>query len=103
MPTTTRPPVAAFADEAQAQNAMNDLQRAGFAPNQIRYSVRRGGGDLTNSLEQLGLEEPEASFFNHEFEAGRTVVMVLTDDRQAEASEILRRNGGYDSSSQATQ
>src|SRR5947207_1023486 len=85
-----------FADNAQAQQAMDDLLRTGFSRDQIRYSVRRSGTGITDSLENLGLPEQEATFYNQEFEAGRTVVMVMTNDRQQEAYDILRRCGGYD-------
>jgi hypothetical protein len=85
-----------FADSVQAQNAINDLQRAGFGPEQIRYSVYRSGVELTSSLERLGLTEQEASFYNREFEAGHTVVLVMADDRKSEAYDVLRRDGGYD-------
>jgi uncharacterized protein (TIGR02271 family) len=104
MPTRNRSAVvAAFADEARAQQAMDDLQQAGFAPEQIRYSERRSGTQITNSLENLGIPEQEATFYNREFEAGRTVVMVNTVDRQQEAYDILRRRGGYDFGSRAPQ
>ncbi|MFL5592796.1 MAG: YsnF/AvaK domain-containing protein [Ktedonobacteraceae bacterium] len=104
MTTTNRSVImSVFADNAQAQQAMDDLQQAGFSPDQIRYSVRKSGTGITNSLENLGLPEQEASFYNQEFEAGRTVVMVNTADRQQEAYDILRRNGGYDFNSRAAQ
>ena len=97
MSTTNRSIVmSVFADSTQAQQAMDDLQQAGFSPDQIRYSVRKSGTGITNSLENLGLPEQEATFYNREFEAGRTVVMVKTADRQQEAYEILRHYGGYD-------
>src|SRR2546421_12571439 len=95
--------ISVFADNAQAQQAMDDLQRAGFSQDQIRYSERRSGTGLTESLENLGLPEQEATFYNREFEAGRTVVMVNTADRQQEAYEILRRNGAYDFNSGPSQ
>ncbi len=104
MATTNRSIViSVFADSTQAQQAMDDLQQAGFSPDQIRYSVRKSGTGITNSLENLGLPEQEATFYNREFEAGRTVVMVNTADRKREAYDILRRNGGYDFNSRAAQ
>jgi uncharacterized protein (TIGR02271 family) len=54
-------------------------------------------------LENLGLPEEEATFYNHEFEMGHTVVTVNTDDRQQEVYDILRRNGAYDFSSRSAQ
>jgi uncharacterized protein (TIGR02271 family) len=95
--------VGVFTDDAQAQQAMTDLQQAGFSNNQIRYSVRRSGTGITDSLENLGLSEEEATFYNQEFENGRTIVTVNTSDRQQEAYDILRRNGAYDFSSRSAQ
>ena len=104
MTTTNRAfVVGVFQDEAQAQQAMNDLMSAGFSKDQIRYSVRKGGSGITNSLENLGLPEDEATFYNGEFESGRTVVVVNTRDRQQEASQILSRDGGYDYASRSGQ
>jgi uncharacterized protein (TIGR02271 family) len=82
---------------------MNDLQLAGFRNDQIRYSVRRSGTGITDSLENMGLPEEEATFYNREFEAGHTVVTVNTEDRQQEAYNILLRNGAYDFNSRSTQ
>lgn len=104
MTTTNRAfVVGVFQDEAQAQQAMSDLMSAGFSKDQIRYSVRKGGSGITNSLENLGLPEDEATFYNGEFESGRTVVVVNTSDRQQEASQILSRDGGYDYTSRSGQ
>jgi len=95
--------VGVFQDTPQAQQAMDDLMSAGFSKDQIRYSVSKGGSGITNSLENLGLPEQEAAFYNGEFEAGRTVVVVNTNDRQQEASQILSRDGGYDYMSRSGQ
>jgi len=95
--------VGVFQDTPQAQQAMDDLMSAGFSKDQIRYSVSKGGSGITNSLENLGLPEQEATFYNGEFEAGRTVVVVNTNDRQQEASQILSRDGGYDYMSRSGQ
>jgi uncharacterized protein (TIGR02271 family) len=93
--------VGVFQEEAQAQQAMNDLMSAGFSKDEIRYSVHKGGSGITNSLANLGLPEDEATFYNGEFESGRTVVVVNTSDRQQEASQILYRDGGYDYASRS--
>ena len=95
--------VGIFTDDAQAQQAMDELQQAGFKNSQIRYSVRKGGSGITDSLENLGLPEEEATFYNSEFEAGRTVVTVNTNDRQQDAYDILRRYGAYDFNSRSGQ
>jgi len=102
--TTNRPTVVGlFQSEMEAQQAMNDLQQSGFSNDQIRYSVHRGGTGIRDQLMGLGLTEQEASYYNQEFEAGRTVVFVNGPDQQQEAFDILRRNGGYDASTGVTQ
>ena len=88
--------VGVFTNEAQAQQAMDDLQQAGFKSSQIKYSVHKGGTGITDSLENMGLPEEEATFYNSEFEAGHTVVTVNTNDRQQDAYAILSRYGAYD-------
>ena len=104
MTTTNRPTVVGlFQSEMEAQQAMNDLQQSGFSNDQIRYSVHRGGTGIRDQLMGLGLTEQEASYYNQEFEAGRTVVFVNGPDQQQEAFDILRRNGGYDASTGVTQ
>jgi uncharacterized protein (TIGR02271 family) len=95
--------VGLFQSEMEAQQAMNDLQRAGFSNDQIRYSVRRGGTGIRDQLLGLGLTEQEANYYNQEFEAGRTVVFVNAPGRQQEAFDILHHNGGYDASMGVTQ
>src|SRR5205807_4587619 len=87
-----------FQDETQAQQAMADLQSAGFSDDQIRYSVHKGGSGILDSLTGLGLSQDEANFYNSEFEAGHTIVTVRTSDRQQEAWDILSRDGAYDAS-----
>lgn len=104
MTTTNRPTVVGlFQSEMEAQQAMNDLQQSGFSNDQIRYSVHRGGTGIRDQLMGLGLTEQEASYYNQEFEAGRTVVFVNAPGQQQEAFDILRRNGGYDASTGVTQ
>lgn len=104
MTPTNRPTVVSlFQSELEAQQAMNDLQHAGFSNDQILYSVHRGGAGIRDHLMDLGLTEQEASSYNQEFEAGRTVVVVNAPDRQREAFDILHRNGGYDASTGVSQ
>ncbi len=95
MTTTGNPIIAAiFQTEDQARQAMNDLQQAGFSNDQIRYSVHRGGTGITDSLVNLGISQQEADFYNNQFEAGKTIVTVNTNDRQQEAYNILTQDGG---------
>src|SRR5205823_5741104 len=88
-----------FADRALAEQAIHELQRAGFSDNQIKYSVNKGGPGILDGLVGMGLTHNEANFYNDEFHAGRTVVAVKTHDRQQEAYDILRLSGAYDANS----
>jgi uncharacterized protein (TIGR02271 family) len=100
MTPTNRSTVAGvFQDESGAQQAMADLQAAGFTEEQIRYSVHKGGAGIQDALTGFGFPQDEASHYNDEFLAGRTVVTVKTMDRQREASDLLMRNGAYDAGS----
>ena len=92
-----------FPEDAAAQQAMADLQNAGFSNDQIRYSVHKGGNGILDSLLGLGLPQNEADFYNREFLAGRTIVTVNSNDRQQEAYDILMRNGAYDANTSMDQ
>lgn len=97
MTTTSRSIVAGvFSNETNAQQAMSDLQNAGFTNDQIRYSVHQGGSGILDSLQNLGFGQDEADYYNNEFLAGRTVVTVNSQERRDEAYDILMRNGAYD-------
>jgi uncharacterized protein (TIGR02271 family) len=104
MSTVNRSIVAAvFQDESQAQQAMADLQNAGFTDDQIRYSVHKGGAGILDALMGLGFAQDQANYYNSEFMSGRTVVTVNAGDRQQEAYDILMRNGAYDWNSRTGQ
>jgi len=99
--TTSESPiiVGVFEDLAQAQQAMNELQRAGVSNEQIHYSVRGATSTgIFNDLVDLGLPQDEASYYENEFESGHTIVMVKTSERQREVRVILHRYGAYNAS-----
>jgi hypothetical protein len=53
-------------------------------------------GGLAGGLIGLGFTEEEAQFYENEVTAGRMVVTVRGQGREAEAGAILRAHGGYD-------
>ena len=104
MTTTNHALVAGvFTDEDRAQQAMTDLQNAGFTDDEIRYSVHRGGSGIADALVKLGFTQEEADHYNQEFLGGRTIVTVNSPDRRQEAYDILQRNGASDMHSQRGQ
>jgi hypothetical protein len=107
--------VGVFTDDAQAEQAINELRRVGFSDDEI--SVARGGaatGGFIDSLKslftgqepatvtkaddfiRLGVPEQDAGFYESELAAGRTIVLVRAADLQQSALEILRHYGAYD-------
>jgi uncharacterized protein (TIGR02271 family) len=51
-------------------------------------------GGLVGALVGLGIPEEEAKHYESEVKSGRTIVTVASATREAEAIEILTRNGG---------
>jgi uncharacterized protein (TIGR02271 family) len=88
--------IAAFQDNDQAQQAIQDLMNSGFSRDQIRYSVRQGGGGITDDLVSMGIPQQEANYYNDQFQQGSTIVTVNTRDQQQQAYDILMRDGGTD-------
>ncbi len=87
--------VGVFQEDAQAEQAVHDLQLAGFRDDQIRFSVRGDATNIFEGLSQMGVSPAEATYYNQEFANGHTVVVVLTNDRQQEATSILQQNKAY--------
>lgn len=61
-----------------------------------------GIAGLVGALVGAGIPEEEATYYQGEFEAGRTIVTVDAGARAAEAAAIIRSAGGYDRSSRTT-
>ncbi len=55
-------------------------------------------GGIIGALTSLGVSENEASFYQRELEAGRTIVTVKSADGAAQAEAILSNNGAYSAS-----
>jgi len=115
MTTTQQVVVGVFDDRSQAEQAVNELLQTGFSNDQIRYSghgASSGGvleklkslftgqdtGRVYDDLVDLGVSDDDASYYQHEFEAGRAVVAVLAGGHMQDATSILARYGGYGAS-----
>jgi uncharacterized protein (TIGR02271 family) len=57
---------------------------------------------LAGTLIGFGIPEDEAKYYEDEFHAGRTIVSVHADGREAEARSILQRYGSYDRTDRGT-
>ncbi|HVB23976.1 MAG TPA: YsnF/AvaK domain-containing protein [Ktedonobacteraceae bacterium] len=87
--------VGVFQEDRQVEQAIHDLQLAGFRDDQIRFSVRGDATNIFDGLMQMGVSQSEANYYNQEFADGHTIVVVLTNDQQQEATNILQQNNAY--------
>ena len=112
--------VGVFDDRAQAERAVDELLQAGFSNDQIRYSghgTSSGGmldtlkslftghetGGVYDDLVGMGVQQNDATYYQREFEAGRSIVSVQAGDRTQEATDILAQYGGYGAGSSTDQ
>ncbi len=112
MTTTQQVVVGVFDDNSQAEQAINELLRTGFSNDQVRYSghgTSTGGilatlkslftgqdtGRVYDDLVDLGVPQDDASYYQSEFEAGRSIVAVLAGGHMQEATDLMARYGGY--------
>jgi uncharacterized protein (TIGR02271 family) len=115
MATTENPlAVGVFRDRALAEQTVEALRQAGFRDDEIRLwgqGASAGGflgtlrskwsgqgtemGSISGSLVELGEPQEDAEYYQHEAEAGRSVVAVRSYGHRQEASDILYRAGAY--------
>ena len=113
--------VGVFDERAGAEDAIEDLQNAGFSPDQIYYSGAEEGrreerntafwqgitrffthektaldDPLARQLKDLGLSDDEIRHYDDEYHNGRTLIAVNAPGREGEALGILRTNGAHD-------
>ncbi len=62
--------------------------------------IGASAGGIIGVLTGLGVSEREASFYQRELEAGKTIVTVKSADGAAQATAILRNNGAYNASTE---
>jgi len=117
MTTMQRMLVAVFDDLTQAEQAVSDLENAGFSREQIRFagsSPATGGvleqikslftgkeiGMVYDDLVSMNVPPDDASYYQKEYEAGHSIVAIMAAERLQEAREILARYGGHGANDQ---
>lgn len=110
METTESPLVIGiFRDHALAEQAIDELQHVGFRSDLIWSEGQGGGllsslksrragsedGTLQDRLIEEGLLDEDAQYYQHELEAGCSVVVVQSYGHQQEARTILDHLGAY--------
>ena len=113
MATTPRSLVIAlFTERAQADDAIEQLQQAGFSSELLSLSQRQGGlvaglkdlfstrqgqeKSIVDELKRLGVPEEEADHYQNELDTGRIIVTIQADGRQEDVRAILGENGAYE-------
>jgi len=105
--------IAIFADRDQANQAIDNLRRAGYSYDQIRL-VQRGTNSFIEDLKSLftaqttattnsaddwmriGVPEQDAHHYQSELDAGRSIVLIKAATSPEQALSILRQSGAYD-------
>jgi len=105
--------IAVFADRDQANQAIDNLRRAGYSYDQIRL-VQRGTNSFIEDLKSLftaqttattnsaddwmriGVPEQDAHHYQSELDAGRSIVLIKAATSPEQALSILRQSGAYD-------
>jgi hypothetical protein len=90
--------VGACEDRWQAQDAVDELRRAGFREDQIALAARDqddAPDGVLETLMDLRLSREEAEFYRDEFLAGRTLVVVEAEGRERAAQKVLERHRSH--------
>jgi hypothetical protein len=104
--------VGVFADDVYADLAADELRRVGFSDDEISVIKHRdeSGGFIDNlkslftgqevapvktadDFIRMGVPEQDASYYQSELDAGRTIELVRVAGQQQEVLEILRHYG----------
>lgn len=111
--TMQQPAVGVFEENTQAEQAINELYQAGFDHSQIRFaghgmpsgvlekikSLLSGEdisvGGIYENLVKMGVSPEDARYYQNEFEAGRTIVVVQGMEDLRGATTTLTSFGGY--------
>ena len=89
--------VGVFTDDAEADQAVDELRSVGFSDDEI--SVSRHGETTATTADdfmRMGVPELDAGYYQGELDAGRTIVLVRAAGLQEQALGILREHGAYD-------
>ena len=108
--------IAVFTSREQANQAIDNLRRAGYSYERIRL-VERGSNSFVENIKSLftgqsttttsspddwmriGVPEQDARNYQSELDAGRSIVLIKSVDNPEQALGILRQSGAYDISS----
>ncbi|MDQ2886361.1 MAG: general stress protein [Chloroflexota bacterium] len=102
-----QPLVGVFAEAANADHAIEQLRNAGIQEGHIERLGKMEGRDISHAsnkgipeekkpdFTRYGLEYGEASYYEQQYEAGYTLVLVHGEERIQQVADILRQNDAY--------
>ncbi len=118
-PTENPLAIGVFRDPTLAEQTVHALRQAGFRDDEIRVwgqgastvgfletlmskwtGQATEAGSISCSLVELGIPQEEADYYQHEVDAGRSVVAVRSYGHRQEVSDILFRAGAYTAQTQ---
>ncbi len=118
-PTENPLAIGVFRDPTLAEQKAHALRQAGFRDDEIRVwgqgastvgfletlmskwtGQATEAGSISCSLVELGIPQEEADYYQHEVDAGRSVVAVRSYGHRQEGSDILFRAGAYTAQTQ---
>ena len=108
--------VGVFTEDLYAELAADELRRVGFSDDEISVIKHRAesGGFIDNlkslftgqegasvttadDLQRMGVPEQDAGYYEHELDAGHTVVLVRVAGQEQEVLAILHQKGAITS------
>lgn len=115
--------VGSFEDRAKAEQAVAELQQAGFRADQISLSKHGAATEdgflaglkslfsghetattnVSDDLAGMGMPAEDASYYQREYEAGRSIVAVTGESRMQQAAAILTHLGASGANRQSAQ
>ena len=115
MATSASTVVGVFKSRAQAERAVEALQQSGFSDEQIMFAGHGPSstgsildqlkslfaaqdtptGSVVNDLTIMGVPAEDADYYQHEYEAGRSIIIVTTNGPRQEPIDILASCRGY--------
>ncbi len=90
--------IGAFKDILQARDAVDTLRSIGIHYDQIGVAFTASQNATLNleaDLLELGVPPEEANYYEMEYRAGRIIVSVRPDNRDAEIQDVLKSRHAY--------
>lgn len=111
--TENRPAIGVFRDRSLAEHAVEQLRHAGLRDDEIsvwgqgastggllgtlksKLSSSSEAGNIASSLNEMGVPQEDADYYQQEAHAGHVIVAVNSYGHSQQANDILYRTGAY--------